>query len=75
MKDYCLVFSRYLEPDLQNLLYEEFEDSKFSKKFKKLNSSIAQMVSISISVTRPRGYKTFFMLNSAEHEIYPCHIC
>ena len=22
---------------------------------------------------RPRGYKTFFMLNSAEHEIYPAH--
>ena len=21
----------------------------------------------------PRGYKTFFMLNSAEHEIYPAH--
>ena len=24
---------------------------------------------------RPRGYKTFFMLNSAEHEIYPAHKC
>lgn len=35
---------RYLEPDLQNLLFEEFEDSKFSKKFKKLNSSIAKMI-------------------------------
>ena len=23
----------------------------------------------------PRGYKTFFMLNSAEHEIYPAHKC
>ena len=22
---------------------------------------------------RPRGYKTFFMLNSAEHEIYPAN--
>ena len=22
-----------------------------------------------------RGYKTFFMLNSAEHEIYPAHKC
>ena len=21
----------------------------------------------------PQGYKTFFMLNSAEHEIYPAH--
>ena len=25
--------------------------------------------------TRPRGYKTFFMLNSAEHEIVPAHKC
>ena len=23
----------------------------------------------------PRGYKTFFVLNSAEHEIYPAHKC
>ena len=25
--------------------------------------------------TWPRGYKTFFMLNSAEPEIYPAHKC
>ena len=25
--------------------------------------------------TRPRGYKTFFMLNSIEHEIFPAHKC
>ena len=24
---------------------------------------------------RPRGYKTFFMLNTAEHDIYPAHKC
>ena len=24
---------------------------------------------------RPRGFKTFSMLNSAEHEIYPAHKC
>ena len=24
---------------------------------------------------RARGYKTFFMLNSNEHEIFPAHIC
>ena len=24
---------------------------------------------------RPRGYKTFSMLNSAEHEIFPAHKC
>ena len=26
-------------------------------------------------LTWPRGYKTFFILNSAEHEIYPAHKC
>ena len=25
--------------------------------------------------TWPQGYKTFFTLNSAEHEIYPAHTC
>ena len=24
---------------------------------------------------RPRGYKTFFMLNSTEHELFPAHKC
>ena len=28
-----------------------------------------------VHMARPRGYKTFFMLNSAEHEIYPVHKC
>ena len=27
------------------------------------------------SQSRPRGYKTFFMLTSAEHEIYPALKC
>ena len=26
-------------------------------------------------ILRPQGYKTFFMLNSAEHKIYPAHKC
>ena len=26
-------------------------------------------------LNRPRGYKTFFMLNSIEHEIFPAHKC
>ena len=25
--------------------------------------------------TRPKGYKTFFMLSSAETKIYPAHKC
>ena len=25
--------------------------------------------------TRPRGYETFFMLNSVEHEISPAYKC
>ena len=27
-----------------------------------------------VHIIRPRGYKTFFILNSAEHEIYPAHV-
>ena len=27
-----------------------------------------------VTAVRPRGYKTFSMLNSAEHEIYPAHV-
>ena len=26
-------------------------------------------------VARARGYKTFFMLNSIEHDIFPAHKC
>ena len=26
-------------------------------------------------VTRPRGYKIYFVLNSDEHEFYPAHKC
>ena len=28
-----------------------------------------------LSTTWSRGYKTFFMLNSVEHEIFPAHQC
>ena len=28
-----------------------------------------------LSVNRPRGYKTFFVLNSTEHKIFPTHKC
>ena len=28
-----------------------------------------------IGLIWPPGYKTFFMLKSAEHEIYPAHKC
>ena len=30
---------------------------------------------IRLDTKRARGYKTFFMLNSAEHKIYPAHKC
>ena len=29
----------------------------------------------SFIITKPQGYKTFFMLKSAELEIYPAHKC
>ena len=38
-------------------------------KFKK------NQVNITMLRLWPQGYKTFFMLNSAEHEIDPAHRC
>ena len=35
----------------------------------------AQTSSINVYGTRARGYKTFFILNPAEHETYPAHKC
>ena len=32
-------------------------------------------VQVHLSLRWPRGYKTFFILNSAEQEIYPAHKC
>ena len=42
---YVVVLCRYLEPDLQQLLTEELDDSRLSKKFQKLNKAIASLVS------------------------------
>ena len=37
-------------------------------------SSLVADKQVSLRIrSRPRGYKTFFMLNSADHEIYPVH--
>ena len=44
-------------------------------------SEISSLLPSSVAVqpglcqTLPRGYKTFFMLNSTELEIYPAHKC
>ena len=37
--------------------------------------SVAEQAGLGMNVDRPRGYKTFTMLNSAEHQIYPAHKC
>ena len=34
----------------------------------------AENVKLSAKI-RPRDYKTFFVLNSTEHEIFPAHKC
>ena len=30
---------------------------------------------VNVRQTKPRGYKTFFMFNSTEYEIFPAHKC
>ena len=47
---------------------------------KKLFDTINVMIFVcflkeALKVIRPRGYKTFFMLNSIEHEIFSDHKC
>ena len=46
-----------------------FEINFLEKFFQEYHQNVKQFRSW------PRGYKTFFMLNSAEHEIYPDHKC
>ena len=57
--------------------------NRISGSFKaKISFSILVFISSSVELSiemfykiRPRGYKPFPMLNSAEHEIYPAHKC
>ena len=42
---FCLLFTRYLDPDLGHLLEEEMEQEKWGGKFQKLNHAIAGVVS------------------------------
>ena len=41
--------------------------------YRELTNSLLEFSSFQF--TWPRGYKTFFMLNSTEHEIFPAHKC
>ena len=47
--------------------------AKIVRNFKTLNLIVSVAVQDGLSLSWPRGYKTFLMLNSAEHEIYPAH--
>ena len=40
-----------------------------------LSSNIIKYAPYFLCCTGSRGYKTLFMLNSAEHEIYIAHTC
>ena len=37
--------------------------------------SVIKGAALSLFKTKPRGYKTFFMLNSTEHEVLPAYKC
>ena len=36
---------------------------------------VFQCLAVACLINWPRGYRTFFMLNSNEHEIFPAHKC
>ena len=62
-------------------IFEHFYQLLYS--FKKLNvfmymatcQNLLGDCQIVLTQIRPRGYKKLFMLNSAEHEIFPAHKC
>ena len=53
-----------------------FESSGWSNAASDSDISVSMAaISVSAKQRRPKGYKTFSMLNLAEHEIYPAHKC
>ena len=51
-------------------MYGIFLNIDMTKGFKK-----AWDKAVMARIAWPRDYKTFFMLNSAEHEVFPAHKC
>ena len=62
---------------LQELVrvYPMLEDGSVIDVRKAIGTLIVGRVCTRNNPIWPRGYKTFFMLNSAEHEIFPAHKC
>ena len=42
---------------------------------KKIDTAASNREAVNNFEIWPRGYKTFFMLNSVEHKIFPAHKC
>ena len=62
----------------KNFAYFFMSSDDFFFKMKVFYKILSGIISVSQPVwiqIRPPGYKTFSMLNSAEHEIYPAHKC
>ena len=58
---------------------EQHHDFENLSCFEGLKNWMGMTVSVAeqagLCLTWSQGYKTFFMLDSAEHEIYPAHKC
>ena len=52
---------------------KKFELRTFNRSTERFHSMHRLVSRLSVSVSRSRGYKTFFLLNSTEHEIFPAH--
>ena len=69
MKNQALFSSTDKSKNLKCCLLQFLFGAFRVKKSEKLSQNYPQ------NLTLPRGYKTFFMLNSTEHEIFPAHKC
>ena len=79
-KSLCSKYSFYMQTtEVIGLAFELNKDSNVCKLNNRFASKPITFYVVStlhaIRSVRPQGYKTFFKLNSTEHEIYPDHKC
>ena len=71
----CSQFTTTSTPS-EHLVYAlQFSSYTPSVLLKQITAKQDAEKNLNVLCIRPRGYKTFFMLNSTEHEFFPAHKC